>query len=418
MRRRRWINAARRRRRKLRSIPLANVRVRTCDYIARCRDWEKLRAFGIVAPMRLDALAQVLDAIAPTRFAEPWDNVGLLAGDRAAEISRVLLTIDCTRRVLDEAIASKCELVLSYHPPLFKPKARLLAGDIVFEAIRHGVALYSPHTALDVAEGGTNDVLADIAGLEERAPLRVAETKDTQLKLVTFVPEAHVERVSEALFSAGAGRIGNYRSCSFRSEGTGTFFGEEGTNPTVGEAGQLETAPELRIETVLSLANVDAVVRALRAAHPYEEPAFDLVRLAAPPEGRGIGRIGTIRPKGRRAVVEQVRDGLGVSHVLVAGPLEGDAHRVAVCAGAGGDLLSDALAQRADVFVTGELRHHDALRAAEAGVTVIAALHSNSERVALDAYAARIMEACRGEPRGIAIARAKSDADPFKPFIR
>src|SRR5687767_8213367 len=235
--------------------------------------------------MKLQEVLNVLDAIAPTRLAESWDNVGLLAGDPRAEVSRAMLCIDYTPEVACEAAGAQCELIIAYHPTLFDPVRRMVAGSVVFDAIRRGVAIYSPHTALDVADGGTNDMLADAIGLrqDDRGPLRIVQPKADQYKLVTFVPAEQVETVSSALFAAGAGRIGDYTQCSFRSPGTGTFFGEEGTNPTVGQAGKLEEASEVRLETVMPIAKLNDVLTALRASHPYEEPAFDLVQLAAAP---------------------------------------------------------------------------------------------------------------------------------------
>src|SRR3954463_3393352 len=229
--------------------------------------------------MKLAQLIDSLEAIAPTRHAESWDNVGLIAGDPEQPVSGVMLTIDYTPAVADEARAAKCDAIVAYHPPLFEAVKRVTSAgstSLVFDAIRRGVALYSPHTALDVADGGTNDMLAAILELRERAPLKLAQTKANQYKLVTFVPKEALEKVSRALFDAGAGRIGKYSSCSFLTAGTGTFFGEEGTNPAVGQAGKLERSDEIRLETVVPIAKLETVIRALRQSHPYEEPAFDL----------------------------------------------------------------------------------------------------------------------------------------------
>src|SRR5579863_2605145 len=182
-------------------------------------------------------VALAMERLAPTRYAAPWDNVGLLVGDGSSPVESVLLTVDLTRPVLEQAIADRCAAVIAYHPPLFEAAKRFLAGSIAFEAARAGIAVYSPHTALDAAEGGTNDVLADVVGMTDRAPLRLLEAGDVAYKLVTFVPAEHVDAVSRAVFEAGAGQIGRYSSCSFRTPGTGTFFGEEGANPVVGKAG-------------------------------------------------------------------------------------------------------------------------------------------------------------------------------------
>jgi len=349
-----------------------------------------------------------LDALAPLSAAAEWDNVGLLAGDPAADVSRVLVTIDLTREVLAEAIAQECGLVVVYHPPLFRPVTRLAAGHVVFDAIRANVAVFSPHTALDAAAGGTNDVLADAVGMIDRAPLDRFEPKADAFKLVVFVPAAAVDTVSRAMFEAGAGRIGAYSACSFRSSGTGTFFGEEGANPSVGVAGRVETVDEMRVETVVPIARAADVVAAMRAAHPYEEPAFDLVRVAPPPSRVGMGRIGAIERTSRRAVIDRVKRALGADHVLVAGPLDGDASRVAVLAGSGAEHCRAARAAGADVYVTGELRHHDALAAG--AMTVVCALHSVSERVAMAPFAERL----RARVPGLDVAVSTVDRDPFR----
>jgi len=362
--------------------------------------------------MNLSALLAALEDIAPTKYAESWDNVGLLAGDPNEAVSKAILTIDYTPAVAEEAMREGCDAVIAYHPPIFEAIKRVTAGSVVFDAIRRGVAIYSPHTALDVADGGTNDMLADAVGMgKDRAPLKVAEMKSKQHKLVVFVPEQNVDAVSASLFAAGAGRIGKYSSCSFRSPGTGTFFGEAGTNPAIGKSGQLERAAEVRLETVVPLDRVEAVVKALRASHPYEEPAFDLVMLAADPEGRGIGRVGDLAaPVPRDRVIEQLKRALAIGLVLVAGPTEGVVRRAAVCAGACGDLLNAAIAQKADLYVTGEMRHHDALKAAKAGVTVVCTLHSNSERAVLQRLRGRLEKALPG--LGVIVSR--EDRDPFR----
>jgi dinuclear metal center YbgI/SA1388 family protein len=360
--------------------------------------------------MKVADLVRAMESLAPLAHAEEWDNVGLLAGDPGQPLTRALVAIDCTRAVIDEAAAKSCDAIVAYHPPLFKAMSRVVAPNVIFDLVRRGIAVYSPHTALDAAEGGTNDVLADAIGLATRAPLRPSAAKDGEYKLVTFVPAEALTRVSDALFEAGAGRIGDYRSCSFRAPGQGTFFGEAGTNPTVGSAGRLETVEEIRLETVVPIARVAAVVRALRGAHPYEEPAFDLVRLATAPSARGMGRVGELASAvDRAALIARVKERLGVPHVLVAGPHAGTVTRAAVCAGAAGELLDAAIKQGAQVVVCGELRHHDALRAAGAGVTVICALHSNSERITLPPLARRLAERLPG----VEVVVSDVDRDPF-----
>jgi dinuclear metal center YbgI/SA1388 family protein len=351
--------------------------------------------------MQLSTIVKAIENFAPPSLAESWDNVGLLVGDPDQEISRVLLTIDYLAAVVEEGRAEKCDLVIAYHPPIFHPLKRIVAGNPVFDAIRRGLAIYSPHTALDVAEGGTNDMLADVLGLTDRKPLKFGEAKGTQYKLIVFVPIEAVEKVSRALFEAGAGKIGNYSSCSFRSAGLGTFFGQAGSAPTVGQSG--------RLETVVQIGEVDAVIRALKANHPYEEPAFDLNVLAAPANDKGQGRIGSIPPTARGELFDRIKRELGIGRLLIAGPLDGMVARAAVCAGSCGNLLDDAIKAKAELYLTGEIRHHDAVKAAAAGLTVVCTLHSNSERPVLKRLAKRLSET-PGMP-GIVVSSA--DRDPI-----
>jgi dinuclear metal center YbgI/SA1388 family protein len=359
--------------------------------------------------MQLAKILESLENIAPTARAEAWDNVGLLTGDPGQEITQILLTIDYTSAVADEARQAGCNLVVAYHPPIFQPLKRVTAGGLIFEAIRDGVAIFSPHTALDVADGGTNDMLADAIGLSDVQPLKTIVVQGSQYKLVVFVPAEQLERVSKAIFDAGAGHIGKYSSCSFRAAGTGTFFGEEGTKPAVGRSGRLEQTDEIRLETVVPIGKVQSVIQALRESHPYEEPAFDLNLLAADPTGGGLGRVGSLSHTSRPEIFARIKRELGLSHLLIAGPIEGVITQAAVCAGACGDLLDSAISSGAQLYLTGEMRHHDAIKAAAAGVTVVCTLHSNSERAVLRRIKKRLEQTSGIPPVTI----SGADRDPF-----
>jgi dinuclear metal center YbgI/SA1388 family protein len=357
--------------------------------------------------MLLQELIEQIEAIAPPGLAEAWDNVGLIVGDRRAEVSRVLLCIDLTPAVLEEAVACRCECVLAYHPVIFEGVKRFVAGDIAFEAARRGIAVYCPHTALDCAVGGTNDVLADLLGLLDVGPLRRPTPGAAGFaKLVTFMPPESVEKVAAAIYAAGAGRIGKYGECSFRSEGTGTFKGDPTTNPTVGQPGKLEHAVEVRFETVLPLSALPEVIAALKSAHPYEEPAIDVFPQVEVKGSLGPGRLGNL-PKTMTLgeVAHHLKRALGLSGLLVSGELPTSISRVAVCAGAGRSLVPDVIAAKADLFVTGELPHHDALRLSRANIAAICTLHSNSERPTLKVLARRLT--------GVHATVATADQDPF-----
>lgn len=358
-----------------------------------------------------------LNEIAPPSLAQDWDNVGLLVGDRDAPVSSMLLCIDLTPSVAKEATRRRCDFVVAYHPPLFRPTAKLLAPGAGMEAVvlgcvRAGMAIYAPHTALDAAQGGTNDVLAELCGLSETTPLPPAASSPAKgLKLVTFVPSHHVDRVAEALFEAGAGHIGDYSRCSFRTGGRGTFFGGESTNPVVGQSGRLEYVDELRVEVVVPRAALGTVCDALRRAHPYEEPAFDIYPLEEPPRG-GIGRIGHF-PKAITLglLVERLKRETNASDVQIVGKPRERVRRAVIVAGAAGTLPLQAGVGTGDVVVTGEIRHHDALTLARQGCAAIALGHWASERPVLRSLRDRLAAVLPS----ISVAVSTMDADPFRP---
>lgn len=357
-------------------------------------------------------VCEALDRLAPPHLAQEWDNVGLLIGDRSATVRRVLLTIDLTRPVVREARRRRAEMVMAYHPPIFKPIRRLTAeaAPAAWSATQAGLAVYAPHTALDAAPGGTNDVLAEAIGLEAARPLEAAPST-ASCKLVVLVPAGEVSAVASAAFSAGAGRIGDYSECSFRTEGTGTFRPGGRARPRVGRTGRTETAPEVRLEVVLPRERLAAVMEAVRGAHGYETPAIDVYPLEAVGDGAGLGRIGRLaRPVTVAGFIGRIKRALGVTRVLTAGPRSGRVRTAACCAGSCGGAFRSATAGGADAYVTGEMRHHDALAAGAAGMTVVCVGHSHSERPVLP----RVAERLRAELPGLDAAVSEADRDPLE----
>src|SRR5262245_35350223 len=240
------------------------------------------------------AVVAYLDQFAPRHLAASWDNVGLLLGDRAAPVTRIMTCLTVTPASAAEAVAEKVNLIVTHHPVLFRPVQRLTAdtaeGRMLLALIQAGVAVYSPHTAFDNTRDGINDSLARRLGLTEVSPLR-RRGGPGQCKIVVFVPESDLNRVADAMFAAGAGNIGQYSQCSFRLLGTGTFFGSDATNPTIGQKGRREEVSEWRLEAVCPESAVDQVSAAVRRAHSYEEPAFDIYPLRAGLSSQGEGRI-------------------------------------------------------------------------------------------------------------------------------
>jgi dinuclear metal center YbgI/SA1388 family protein len=338
-------------------------------------------------------IAAALEAFAPTQTAADWDNVGLLLGDPAAPVERLMTCLTVTPDVVEEAVTERANLIVSHHPILFRGAKRLTAdrgeGRVVLPLARAGIAVYSPHTAFDNCKGGINDSLSARLGVTNAEPLRPRE-KPREYKLAVYVPDSDLAKVSDALFAAGAGVIGQYSQCSFRVPGKGTFFGGDETNPTVGQKGRREEADEWRLEVVVPEAMVAAAVRAMRQAHSYEEPAFDIYQLKAGLSG-GEGRIGELeKPATLGELASRAQSTLGAATVQVVGDLSRSVRRVAVACGAAGEFLSDATRGKADVFVTGELRVHDALTARAAGVGVIVPGHYATERPAVEELAAKL----------------------------
>jgi len=363
------------------------------------------------------AICTAMESIAPPGLAQDWDNIGLLAGDPAARVRKVLLCIDLTLPVFEEAITKKAQFVMAYHPPIFKPIASLRADSLdtdaaVFRCIEHGIAIYSTHTALDAADGGTNDVIAALCGIKNTEPLEfVDEPGRKELKLVVFVPSKDVERVADAMFAAGAGHIGDYAHCSYRSAGQGTFLGGDTTNPTVGKRNRLEKVEEIRLETVVPSSALSKVVTSLIAAHPYEKPAYDIYPLQPTPV-RGIGRHGSL-PAGSTLgkVARKLKRATGASGTQIVGPPGRVVERAVIVVGAAGSLPFRMKLTGSDVIVTGEIRHHDALTIQRIGCTAIALNHWTSERPVLASVAKQIENLLPGITTHV----SKSDREPFQP---
>lgn len=342
---------------------------------------------------RVSEVTAFLDRFAPPRLAADWDNIGLLLGDATGPADRVMTCLTVTPDVVTEAVADGVQLIVSHHPVLFKGAKKLSShtpdGRLLLPLLRAGVAVYSPHTAFDNCPGGINDTLAARFGLTGVKPLR-AKDGPRQFKLAVFVPESDLAKVSDALFAAGAGVIGKYEECSFRTPGTGTFYGTAGANPTVGEAGRREEAGELRLEVLVPEGNIDRAIAAMRAAHSYEEPAFDVYPLRAERAG-GEGRIGSLSaPTTLAEFAGQVKAACGAGVVQFVGDGARAVNTVAVACGAAGEFLTDAVKAKADVFVTGEVRFHDCLTAEAAGIGLVLPGHYATERPAVEELADRI----------------------------
>lgn len=312
------------------------------------------------------AMVAAIERRFPPRWATEGDAIGLVVGEPDAIVERLLFAVDPVRAVVDEAIAVEADAVVVHHPLLYRAVQTVAAdepkGRVIQDLIRHGIALYVAHTNADSPALGVSESMALALGLSELRPM-VADPADPLDKLVVFVPEADTQRLIDALAAAGAGDVGAYDRCAFLTPGTGTFRPGQAANPTIGTHGEIEVVAETRVEMVLHRDRRDRVVEALRAAHPYEEPAFDVAELASWAGHRGDGRIGRLAAAvPLRNFADRVAAALPATAVgaRVSGDLDRQVETVAVLGGAGDFRLDDARRAGVDAYVTSDLRHHPA----------------------------------------------------------
>ncbi|MDT3403048.1 Nif3-like dinuclear metal center hexameric protein [Mucilaginibacter terrae] len=312
--------------------------------------------------MKLHELTSYLESIAPLSYQEDYDNSGLIVGNGNQEITQGLISLDCTEAVVDEAIRTGCEVIISHHPIVFKGlkkfNGKTYVERVVEKAIRYNIALYAIHTNLDSVINGVNARIGQTLGLQN---LRILAPKNGILKkLVTYVPLSHAAKVREALFKAGAGQVGDYSECSFNTEGIGTFKGGDDTNPYVGNPGQQHQEAEVRIETIYPAQLESKILMALFLNHPYEEVAYDLYTLTNQHQQVGSGMIGELEtPVGELEFLSHLKSKMQaaiIRHTALTGK---SVKKVAVCGGSGGFLLKQAIAAGADIFVTADYKYHE-----------------------------------------------------------
>jgi dinuclear metal center YbgI/SA1388 family protein len=336
--------------------------------------------------MKVKDIASWLDTAVPLSFQESWDNSGLQIGNPETEISSALLTLDVTEEVVDEAISENCQMIISHHPVIFSGLKKITGSSstdrIIIKALRDDIAIYSSHTNLDVFSNGVSRKMAEKIGLCNVTPL--SPLRERLLKLVTFVPESHIDRVSEALFGAGAGHIGNYDYCGFTISGTGSFRAGPDSSPFVGEKGKIHHENEVRLETIMFSHLRESVVKALRGSHPYEEPAFDIYPLSNYTTEEGLGCKGEFSgPVEEKMLIEMVSSVFGSKSVRYSGLTGRPVIMTALCGGSGSSLLGDAISSGAGAFITGDVRYHTFIEAS-GRILLIDAGHFETEKFATE----------------------------------
>ena len=311
---------------------------------------------------KIKDVTNLLEKLAPLRYQESYDNAGLQTGDAQAEVKGVLLTLDCTEEVIDEALDKGCNLIVAHHPVIFKGLKQLTGRNYVertiIKAIRNNIAIYASHTNLDNVVHGVNTKIANKLKLQQQRIL--VNKPQTLMQLVTFVPVEQTEQVLQALHTAGAGNIGEYSNCSFQVTGTGRFLPSEQANPAIGQAGKPEQVQENRVEVVFPAYLQGAIMAALNKAHPYEEVAHFLYSLENQNQEVGIGVIGDLPDEMTEAgFLHYLKEKMQLQGLRYTPIGDKKVKRVAVCGGAGSFLIKDAIRHGADALVTGDVKYHE-----------------------------------------------------------
>jgi dinuclear metal center YbgI/SA1388 family protein len=368
--------------------------------------------------MKLSAIEQFLESWAPRWAAWERDNVGLQVGRRSRDVKNILIALDVTDEIVREAVQKKADLIISHHPLLFRPPSSISdtdgVGSLVLALAEKRIALYSMHTNLDAATDGVSFALARALGVQE--PQFLAPLKDSLVKLAVFVPAEHIERVAAAMGETGAGVIGEYQSCSFRMEGTGTFRGSDRTHPFSGKPLKMEQVKEIRLEMMVPRANVHRVVEAMKKAHPYEEVAYDLYTLENPNPNFGMGAIGSLkRPVSLKTFLANLKRAVRAESVRYIGSLTQEIEQVAVCGGSGSELLEHAIRNKADVFVTADIKYHP-FQTAVGKIVLVDAGHWETEQVVLPVIADRLQSWAKSQDEKIVVSITQHSTNPIHSY--
>lgn len=316
--------------------------------------------------MQIKDVISEIETIAPLDYAEDFDNVGLLIGDKSTKVTGVLVTLDTLENVVDEAIEKNCNLIVSFHPIIFRGLKKITGKNyverIVIKAIKNNIAIYSIHTALDNSFVGVNAKICEVLGLENTQVL--IPQKSTIKKLTTYVPESHAMALREALFEVGGGSIGNYDNCSFNIAGMGTFNGNDQSNPVIGEKGQTQYVKEVQINITFEKHLENKILSTLLKAHPYEEVAYEIITLENKNQHIGIGMVGEL-PVAQKAekFLKTVKQRMNVGLIRHSRLLEKEIKKVAVLGGSGAFAIDNAIASGADLYITADVKYHEFYKA-------------------------------------------------------
>ncbi len=335
--------------------------------------------------MKVRNLLNNLDKIAPFFLQESFDNSGIQFADLDAPVTKILLSLDVTQGVLNEAIENKANLIIAHHPLLFSPLKQITKqkNPLLYQVITGQINLMAMHTNYDLAEGGLNDYVANLLGIKKISPVQGSAEK--VFKFAVYVPTQYADKVSGAIFGAGAGKIGKYTETSFNIAGKGTFKPMEGTNPFIGKIGEKEEVREMKIETLVAERNLDSVIQTMKDNHPYEEPAYDIYELKTKPS-YGIGIFGEIDKEVEISKFSlEVKNRLQARYIRLIKSNNRKIKKVALCTGSGGSLLEQVSCNNVDFYITGDITYHTALRAKELELNVLDVEHFDTEKFFVEA---------------------------------
>lgn len=334
--------------------------------------------------MKVNKVISILNRLAPPFLIDSWDNSGLQIGSTEKQVEKMLVSLDLSENTLKKAIEEKVDMIITHHPFLFTKLSYISLDDkkgkMIRDIIKNDITVFSMHTNLDMCEGGVNDVLCELLEISEGKPLSKF-IADRLYKVAVFVPKDYSEQVREALGASGAGFIGNYSHCTFSSNGTGRFLPSEHTNPFIGTTNELEAVDEEKIETIVDEHKLQTVISAMIKAHPYEEVAYDIYPLNNKGQLYGYGRVGNLSESiTLKDFSKIVDDKLECKDLRIYGDLNKTIKKVAVCGGSGASFIKDAYRENADIYITGDIKYHDAQLAQELDIALLDAGHFETEK--------------------------------------
>jgi dinuclear metal center YbgI/SA1388 family protein len=369
--------------------------------------------------IKIDQIIEIMGEIAPKSLAEDWDNVGVQVGDTNQQVKNVLIALDLNKDVIEEAKIKDCQLIITHHPLIFKGiksvNSQSESGRLIMELIKNNITLFSAHTNLDIAEGGLNDYLAEKLNLTKIDNLSITDEKK-YYKLVVYVPETDIDSIKEILYQNGAGHIGKYSHSGFSVKGKGSFKPLADSNPYKGEKNKVNEVNEYRLETIIAAEDSEKIKRKIIKAHPYEEPVWDLFKLENMKKTIGIGRIGYLPETKKLAnMVQEVKDIYSLEYLKYLGNKDKDINKIAICSGSGADFIKTAAFSGADLYLTGDVKYHEAQLAEELGMALIDFGHYGSEKFVKPLLYKKLLEKAKEKSiNNINFYKSQKNTNPWK----